>query len=218
MKAAKKQTLDTWHGYDEAFARATKTLSEGGLAVLPTDTLYGLCANALDEKAVEKVFEAKKRDERPIAIIVSGLEMLSELAEVGRDEAMLLQCLFPGPFTVLLKPKRAFPKRIAPEGKLGVRFPHFVFTTNLVRSLGFPLTATSANVSGGKPPKRLSDVPASIIRASGIAVDCGVTRFAEASTVIDLTGEKPVIIRRGAQHAEAQELIKDFVSRKKAKL
>ncbi|MDD5317588.1 MAG: L-threonylcarbamoyladenylate synthase [Candidatus ainarchaeum sp.] len=216
MKAKKKLSLDTWRGYDEAFAGAHKTLSEGGLAVLPTDTLYGLCGNAMDEKAVEKVFEAKKRDSRPVAIIVSGLEMLCGLAEVGRDEAMLLQCLFPGPFTVLLKPKRAFPKRIAHDGKLGVRFPHFVFTTNLVRSLGFPLTATSANVSGGKPPKRLADVPPSIIKAAGVAVDSGVTRCAEASTVIDLTGGKPVIIRRGARHAEAEELIKDFVSRKKA--
>jgi L-threonylcarbamoyladenylate synthase len=208
--------LESWRSYDEAFAAAREALREGGLCVLPTDTLYGLCANALDAGAVGKVFEAKKRGPHPVSMIVSDFSMMREHARVPDSLAELLQGLFPGPFTVILEARHGLPERVSPDGKVGVRVPHFIFTTRLVSELGFPVTATSANLSGGKAPAALCDVPPEIAGAASVCVDAGRTMWAQGSTIVDLTGDAPRILREGAQCALAKGLIDDFVSRKKA--
>lgn len=202
--------LDSWRAYDEALLRAKEALAAGKLAVLPTDTLYGLCANAFDDAAVEKVFQAKMRDERPIAIIVSDLVMMQECVEVPDRVSLTLQQLMPGPFTAILKAKRPFSKLIAPEGKVGIRIPHFIFTTTVARQLGFPLTATSANLSGGKSPYKLGMVPKEIMDAAEVAVDGGPLRWSNASTVIDFTKERPEIIRRGACAELAEGILAEY--------
>ena len=212
----KRFDLESWRSYDDALITVKEALLGGELAVLPTDTLYGLCANALDEKAVQKVFEAKQRDERPISIIVSDLEMLEKYTEVPAPIAALLQLLLPGPFTIILKSKFKFPSRISADGNVGIRIPHFIFTTTVVRQLGFPITATSANPTGGKPPFKLEDVPAEILEKAAVAVDGGPTKWKEGSTVIDVTKEEPAILREGARHELAEQLIKEFNSRPKA--
>jgi len=191
-------------------AEAKKALLARELVVLPTDTLYGLCANALDAEAVDKVFEAKGRDERPISIIVSDLIMMRNYAEVSDSLAQLFQQILPGPFTVILRSKYDFPRRISPDGKVGIRIPHYIFTTSLVRQLGFPITATSANISGGKPPFRLEDVPKEILEKVAVAIDGGPTRWKEGSTVIDFTKVPPEILRRGARCELAEKIIHDF--------
>ena len=206
----KKFDLETWRGYDDALAAGKEALKAGKLTVLPTDTLYGLCANALDEKAVEAVFEAKGRDNRPISIIVSDLVMMREYAEVPDLLSDILQQIFPGPFTIILKPKHKFPARICQDGKLGIRIPHYIFTTTLVRQLQFPVTATSANLSGGKSPFTLSDVPAALLKKAAVAVDGGPTKWKEGSTVIDFTGKIPMILRKGARCELAEELIRCY--------
>jgi len=202
----KKFDLETWRSYDEALIAVKDALCAGKLAVLPTDTLYGLCANALDEKAVDKVFEAKQRDERPISIIASDLPMLEKYVEVPKPLPDVFQQMLPGPFTLILKAKHKFSKRISPDGKVGVRIPHYIFTTTVVRQLQFPITSTSANLSGGKSPFTLKDVPKEILRKCAVAVDCGPTKWKEGSTVVDFTGEKPVILRKGARCELAEEI------------
>lgn len=206
----KQFNLESWRSYDEAMADVKKALLAGELTVLPTDTLYGLCANALDAKAIERVFEAKRRDERPISIIVSDLVMMRNFAEVPDKLAELFQRILPGPFTVILKSKYNFSKRISPDGKVGIRIPHYIFTTTIVRQLGFPITATSANLSGGKSPFKFDDVPGEILEKTTVAVDGGPTLWKEGSTVIDFTKSPPEILRKGARCEFAENTIKDF--------
>ena len=206
----RKFCLDSWNEYDEALAVCKKALLSGKFAVLPTDTLYGICANALDEKAVAAVSKAKGRDNKPISIIVSDLIMMEKYVEIPENVGYFFQAIFPGAATVLLNSKHKFPNLISQTGTIGVRVPHYIFTTTLCRQAGVPLTATSANLAGGKPPTRLSDVPAPMLKSAAAAIDGGPTKWGEGSTIIDLTAKKPLIVRRGADHERISKLLEDF--------
>lgn len=211
MMEKKVYRLQFWKEYDEALEKGKEAIRAGGIIIYPTDTLYGIGANALDEKAVERVARCKGRPEgKPMSIIVSDLAMLKEYCEVSDEVAFILQLLLPGPFTVILKAKMKFPKEIADGDKVGVRIPHHVFITTMVRQLGFPITATSANISGGKSPAKLSDVPKELTDEASVLVDGGPTKWAEGSTVIDFTSKEPVIIRRGARYEYAKAVLQDF--------
>ena len=201
-------SLEGWKNYDDALVAAKEALLAGKLVIYPTDTLYGLGANALDEKAVEDVVAAKGRDDaKPISIIVSELEMMRRYAELSDEVSLNLQQLLPGPFTAILNAKPGLPKPIAPDGKVGIRIPHHIFVTTVIRQLQFPNTATSANLSGAKAPLRLEDVPAKLRNSAAAVIDGGPTRWGEGSTVIDFTLKKPAILRRGANCELAEEII-----------
>lgn len=158
----------------EAIEKAVDELKNGKVIVYPTDTVCGLGVNALDEKAVRKVFEIKKRDfKKPISIIVRDLEMAKQVASFGKDTEKILEKILPGPVTVILYKKKILPDILTGgSNKVGIRIPDCEFTKALMEKLDFPITTTSANISGqpilGKP-----------------------------STVIDLTGKEPKILRTG---------------------
>jgi len=168
--------------------KAAKIIKKGGVVVYPTDTVYGLGANALDEKAVKKVFEMKKRDfSKPISIIVRDIEMAKQVASFDRDIEEKLKKLLPGPVTVILFKKKILSDILtAGSNKVGIRIPNCKFTQALMQRLDFPITTTSANISGepieGKP-----------------------------STVIDLTGKEPKILRVGpVTKNELKEIFKNL--------
>ncbi len=154
--------------------KAVEIIKKGGVVVYPTDTVYGLGANALDEKAVRKVFEIKKRDfKKPISIIVRDIKMAKKVASFGKNTEKILKKILPGPVTVILYKKKILPDILTGgSNKVGLRIPDYNFTKKLMSQLDFPITTTSANLSG-KPIE------------------------GKASTVIDLTGSKPKILRAG---------------------
>lgn len=154
--------------------KAAEIIKKGGVVVYPTDTVDGLGANALDEKAVKKVFEIKKRDfKKPISIIVRDIEMAKKVASFGKDVEKILEKILLGPVTVILYKKKILPDILTGGSKkIGIRIPDCEFTKALMEKIDFPITTTSANISG-KPIK------------------------GQASTVIDLTGAKPKILRAG---------------------
>ncbi len=154
--------------------KAAEIIKKGGVVAYPTDTVDGLGADALDEKAVKKVFEIKKRDfKKPISIIVRDIEMAKKVANFGKEIEKILEKILPGPITVILYKKKILPDILTGGSKkIGIRIPDCEFTKALMEKLDFPITTTSANVSG-KPIK------------------------GQASTVIDLTGAKPKILRAG---------------------
>ena len=200
--------LEGWKNYDDAMAAAKEALIAGKFIIYPTDTLYGFGANATDEKAVAKVVAAKGRENaKPISILVSDLEMMRRYAELPDDIAITLQQLLPGPFTIILNAKPGLPAPIVSDGKIGIRIPHHVFITTVVRQLQFPITATSANLSGEKGPTRLEAVPEKLRKAAAALIDGGPTRWGEGSTVIDFTLKKPAILRRGANCELAEEIV-----------
>ncbi|MCL5091200.1 MAG: L-threonylcarbamoyladenylate synthase [Patescibacteria group bacterium] len=182
---------------------ALACLRRGGVVVFPSDTAYGLLADATNLQAVKTLTRFKDRPAgKPISVFVSDWKMLRELVKVDASQEATLRRLLPGPFTVILPSRRRVVSAIESQtGSLGVRLIRFPLINRLVKQYGQPLTATSANLSGSAPRyridtfvRRLSGKKQALI---GLVVDAGPLPRRRPSTVIDLTGEKLQIIRQG---------------------
>jgi L-threonylcarbamoyladenylate synthase len=176
-------------------AETVAALEAGGLVVIPTDTVYGLACRPDREASVRALSELKRRSpDRPIALVAASAQ--AALALVPElDPAMLV----PGPFTVVLpNPARRFPwlTGLRPE-TIGVRIPDVDgVAADVLRAVGV-VAATSANRHGGRDPRRLEDVPDEMLAAIGAALDGGELP-GTPSTVVDLTGSEPRVLREGA--------------------
>ncbi len=188
---------------DEIISKTLAVLKKGGLVVFPSDTVYGLLCDALNEEAVKKLLLFKNRPPgKPISVFVSDFEMMDEYVVVDPDKKKILEKLLPGPFTVVLPSKGKVIKALESEkGSLGVRIPNYPLILRLVKEYGKPITATSANVSGKGPHytiesllKTLSDKKKELL---SLIVDAGRLPRNKPSTVIDLTGEEIKILRKG---------------------
>jgi L-threonylcarbamoyladenylate synthase len=181
--------------------RAVEAIRAGKPVVLPTDTVYGLCTTPYRAEPVERLARLKGRAEaQPIALLAESVELLLEcVPELRGRSGELIRELLPGPYTLVLpNPARRF-RWLAgsrPE-TLGVRVPELPGPAADVLSRVGAVAATSANVHGGPDPRTLDDVPAEIRDRAAALVDGGELP-GTASTVIDLTGREPVVVREGA--------------------
>ena len=175
---------------------ATTAIERGDLVVYPTETVYGLGADALDPDAVERVFEAKDRDRsKAISMAVPDIETALEYVEPTDRERRFLDEFLPGPITVVVARTAGVPDVLtADRDRVGLRIPDHEIALALLERVA-PLTATSANVSGRPSARRVADLDPEIREAATAVVDSGETPGG-GSTVVDIeTGE---IIRRGA--------------------
>ena len=184
-------------------SEAARTLLNGGVLLFPTDTLYGLGADAFSDEAVEKVYAIKGRDEgKPIHALVSDIDMAETYAEVNDDARLLAKRLPKGKVTFICRKKPEFDTGIGRGiDTFGFRIPDNELCMEIVRAFGKPVTATSANIAGKKPQREVSDILEQLGDAKdGIAliIDGGELPASEPSTVIDLSGSRPVILREGA--------------------
>jgi L-threonylcarbamoyladenylate synthase len=190
----------------EGIKEATKILKEGGLVIYPTDTLYGLGCNALDESAVKRVFTAKKRPpSNPLPIAASDIETIKQYALLSDSAEKLAKVFLPGPLTMVLQKKNLPDILTSGLPKVGIRIPDSVIALNLIKLSGVPITATSANISGNAAPVSADDA-ALQIKEADIALDAGRLGGGIPSTVIDLTG-KPKILREGVIKRRALEKV-----------
>lgn len=174
--------------------KAVKELQKDELVVYPTETVYGLGANAFSEKAVEKVFEVKERPRsKPISVAVSSWDMLDEVAEINQIEKKVFRETLPGPVTYVVRRKETKSLELLASGKdkIGIRFPMNFVAINLISSFGKPITSTSANRDGEPAPRRFSEIRLDVsCRLFG-----GKPIYDSPSTVYDLVENK--LIRRG---------------------
>ena len=185
---------------------AADAIRAGRLVVLPTDTVYGLCSDPEREEAAREVARLKGRAERqPIALLARDVERLLE--RVPELDARVLQALLPGPYTLILpNPKRRYPWLTGDRPEtIGVRVPELPRPAAEVLDEVGAVLATSANLHGGVDPRGLEDVPEEIRSACGALVDAGELP-GTPSTVLDLTGTEPRVLREGA--APAAELLR----------
>ncbi len=175
--------------------RGVEVLRAGGLVVYPTDTLYGLGCNALDEMAVKKVFDVKGRSpEKPLPIAVCDMEMMGRYALINENAERIAKIFLPGALTVVLE-RRGLPDVLtAGLPRVAVRIPKNNIALDLIRLAGFPITATSANVSGARPPITAEETEEQL--KVDLILDAGKLNSREPSTILDLTGE-PKVIREG---------------------
>ncbi|HNY11837.1 MAG TPA: L-threonylcarbamoyladenylate synthase [Candidatus Wallbacteria bacterium] len=176
-------------------------IKKDAVIIFPTETVYGIGAFLSNAAGVERIFEVKKRENKPLSLhvpVAAGLEKYVEKISVPAERALSLYA--PGPLMMIFKLKAGlvFPARATANGNVGVRvFSNFI-TASIVNAAGEPLLATSANISGGASPKNFFDVPEELVDECDIAIDNGPTMYQKDSTIIDFSGDVPVMLREGA--------------------
>jgi L-threonylcarbamoyladenylate synthase len=184
---------------------AIAALRSGLPVVLPTDTVYGLAANPYTEESVRRAYRLKGRDDRqPSALVASDVDMLLEcLPELRSRVGPILRALLPGPLTLVVpNPARRFRWLTGSRAEtIGVRVPRLPEPAAEVLSRAGAVMATSANLPGAPDPARLEDVATQILEGCAVAIDGG-DLLGVPSTVIDLTGESPKVLREGAVPAD----------------
>ncbi len=179
--------------------RAVKILKEGRLVAFPTETVYGLGCDALNEAAVRRVFEVKRRPlSKPLIVGVSEKEEVYEIAEVNREAEKLMKEFFPGPLTIVLKKKPVVPNVVTAGGdKVAVRMPDHEVPLKLTEKLGKPIVVPSANVTGKPSPMTYEHV----LEDLGDKIDAvivGKCSVGIESTIVDLTVKPARVLRLGA--------------------
>jgi L-threonylcarbamoyladenylate synthase len=182
--------------------RAVQVLRQDGLVVYPTETIYGLGADALSEEAILKVYEAKQRLlSKPMSIAVSSEEMICWVARVDDIASEFIGRFLPGPVTIILPAKKVIPEMLTVGlGHIGIRFPDHPLALQLIDRFDAPITATSANISGDKDP-----VTPEECRAPHDFLIDGGRLPGTPSTVVDLTSRE--ILRPGAMLREVAEFM-----------
>jgi len=182
--------------------KVIKVIKKGGVIICPTDTVYGLMADATNEKAVKKVFQIKKRTfQKPIPIFVKDLKMARSLAIINKNQEKFLKKFWPGKVTVILKAKnQKFPKGVVSvDKKIGLRIPSYKIINQLLLILKCPLTGTSANISGKPESTKIKEILNQFTNQNqkpDLILDAGSLKPSLPSTVIDLETFK--ILREGA--------------------
>lgn len=186
--------------------QAGAAVRRGELVAFPTETVYGLAADAFNLEAVARVYEVKGRPAgNPLPVQVASADDLSGLArEIPEAAWPLMEAFFPGPLTLVLPASGGLPDLVtAGTGKVGIRVPDHPVALALIREAGGPIVAPSANISGEPPPTTAEEVLAYLDGRIEIVLDAGPTQLKTASTVVDLTERPPKILRVGSISAEA---------------
>jgi L-threonylcarbamoyladenylate synthase len=193
-------TVHPEHPEPERIQRAAEALRQGKLVSFPTETVYGLGANALDAQAVEKIFEAKGRpSEDPLIVHLAEASWLSRAArDIPQVAWQLAEAFWPGPLTMILPKRAEVPGRVtAGQDTVGVRVPSHPVALALIAAAGVLVAAPSANRFGHTSPTQARHVLYDLAEKIDVLVDGGETSIGIESTVLDLTGPRPTILRPG---------------------
>jgi L-threonylcarbamoyladenylate synthase len=185
----------------DAIQEAAKWILNGGLVALPTDTLYGLGADPFAASAVARVFAVKGRSaERALPLIAAEtLQVTEHLSRLSDTAQQLVHRFWPGPLTLLVPAPVALARDVTGgTGKVGVRVPADAVARAICAEVGRPITATSANVSGEPATSDPDQVERSLGDRLDLLIDTGRTHGGAPSTIVDVTGVEPVLVRAGA--------------------
>ncbi|MCK5084827.1 MAG: threonylcarbamoyl-AMP synthase [Candidatus Pacebacteria bacterium] len=197
---------------------ATEILESGGVIVYPTDTLYGLGVNAFNEGAIIKVQEIKKQDrDKPISVIVRDIKMARRITCIDSKVEKILNKIWPGPITIVLRKKDIISDVLTGNREtVAIRIPDNEFISMLMEKIDFPITATSANISGEKNLLKSTEIVEKFKNSSpcpDIFINAGNIKDPTASTIIDLTTATPKILRMGVVGKDKmQEIFDKFIS------
>ena len=186
-------------------ALAAELLRMGRLAAVPTETVYGLAADAAQEGAVQAVYEAKGRPEtKPLNVLVDGMDMVETVCRDIPEEAYkLAEAFWPGPLTMILRGNGTLPPVVTAGGDTqGVRCPDHPDTLDVIRALGRPLACPSANLSGRPSPKSAGDVLGQLVGKIDAVLDGGSCGVGVESTILDLTSLPYRVLRQGGLSRE----------------
>jgi len=191
-------------------AEVAEVIVKGGLVAFPTETVYGLGANAYNTEAVKKIFIVKNRPpDNPLIVHISDLEMLHLVAEEIPEKAWrLIKKAWPGPLTLILKKKRELPRTVTGGlDTVAVRLPGHPVAIELIKAAGTPVAAPSANLSGRPSPITAEHVVKDLWGKIEVIIDSGETFFGVESTVLNILTDPPTLLRPGPVGVEEIEAI-----------
>ena len=193
---------------DGIIERASSLIRSGEIVAFPTETVYGLGANALDPLAISKIYQIKGRpSDNPLIVHIGDLNMLSGLVStISPREMRMIKKFWPGPITLIFKKSKSVPKiTTGGLGTVAVRMPRNKIALALIKRSGLPIAAPSANLSGKPSPTNASHVKEDLNGKVKLILDGGKTEIGIESTVIDMTPRIPVILRPGGISKERIE-------------
>jgi len=179
-------------------AKVVAALREGGVIAYPTDTIYGIGCDIFIKSAVEKVYRIKGRDKKkPLSFICEDLKHISQFAYVSDNSYRIMKHLLPGPYTFILKASKQVPKiMLTKRETVGIRIPDSEICRMLVHELGHPIVTTSANSAKEDVISDPGDIEGRFGKLLDYVIDGGPLPQ-EPSTMVDLTGEAPLVVREG---------------------
>lgn len=195
---------------ESQFRKAIRVLRDGGLVIAPTETFYGIIADAWSVKAVGRLIRLKERDfGKPIPLIAGDTIIVSKAAaKIPPVFRPLADRFWPGPLTLVLKAAQGFPEGItAGTDSIGIRIPAQSPALDLAKYFRGPLTATSANFSGDPPARHIKELHPKLVEGVDLVIDGGWTPGVQPSTVLNLTTDPPELIRAGALGKEVIDFL-----------
>lgn len=179
--------------------RIAEILQRDGVIAYPTDTLFGLGCLVSRKRGVDRIQAMKGRDpKKPMSILCADMEMLCRYTRhLDTHTFRILKQMFPGPYTAVLPCSREVPHYLQNKRTVGLRIPDHVFGRAITRLVGEPIITTSCNRAGEDPLQTAWEIDEELGHALDMVVDCGQPEGL-ASTIVDLTGEEPVLLRQGA--------------------
>jgi len=190
-----------------------RILNLGGVMAFPTDTFYGLGVTAFNRNALSRVFKIKQRPkDKPLLTLVASAYQANRMArEINHTAEILIEKLWPGPLTILFSAHPHLPSQLtANTGKIGVRQPGNEMVRKLLSGIGFPITATSANISGAENVTTAEEVEETLGTKIDLIVDGGPALGGKESTVLDVTLSPALLVREGAVTREEINAILDI--------
>ena len=176
-------------------------VTKSDLVIFPTETVYGIGTFLSNEEGIERIYELKNREDKPISLHLAAAGDIAEYAEYVSPVAEHAASLYlPGPLLMIFKARKdlKISKRLLKNGKIGIRvFSNFI-AASLVHKVGEPLVGTSANISGNPSPRSFFDVSEGLVDGCDYAFDNGPTLYQNDSTIVDFCEAEPVVLREGA--------------------
>lgn len=182
-----------------AIDKAVNALKQGKLIIIPTETVYGICCDAFNERAVKKLFKIKKRPKtKPLQILISNIKDIKNIAQkIPFKLKKIMKKCWPGPTTIVVKKKKIIPNIVTGGlNTVGIRIPNHPIAIQLIKAFGHPIAASSANISGKKPPRTARQAVKSLKKGFALAIDCGISKIGKPSKVLDASHNKIKTLRK----------------------
>ena len=193
---------------EEEIKEIANDIKEGKIVVFPTETVYGIGTNGLNEEAIGKLFKLKKRPkEKPISLLVSDIDMINKVAkDISETEYNIIKRFMPGPLTIILRKKENVPDILTAGSEfVGIRIPDNEIARKLIEYSGIPIATTSANISGKESNTNIKDIMLEFKEKVDYYIDGGRSKLGKASTVIKVVNNKIEILRTGSITKEQLE-------------
>ena len=206
----KRLPVDACRPAREPLGKAARAISSGGLVVFPTSGLYGLGGDATRPEVAQRIFAIKRRPpDKPVLVLVKDRQMAKSVTREIPDIAYrIMDAFWPGDITLVLKAAAGLPEILtAGTGRIGIRLPRHPVAAALLQKLDFPLTGTSANISGSPGCASIRDLGPRVTQAVDGILDAGDLAGGAGSTIADVTGKIPVVLREGRVSLEDIESV-----------